>query len=203
VSRPRRTQSERRSEAEQRLLAAAAELIAEVGPSGLTLANVGERAGYSRGLATHHFGSKGAMMQRLVDSVTTSFRDEVFGQSASDSMHDEALGLVRAYFHELGHPRPANRARLMLWADAVATVAPDVRAAMLASDRAFRDELATRIARGQSGGEVAAGVDPQAVATVIVGMLRGVALQAMLDDDIDLEACRLEVEDVLTKRILP
>ena len=60
----------------------AAELIAEVGPSGFTLANVGERAGYSRGLATHHFGSKGAMMQRLVASVTSGFRAEVFGESA-------------------------------------------------------------------------------------------------------------------------
>jgi AcrR family transcriptional regulator len=36
----------------------------------VTLADVGKRAGYSRGLATHHFGSKGAMMQRLVDTVT-------------------------------------------------------------------------------------------------------------------------------------
>ena len=199
----RRTQEERRNEAEKRLLAAAAELIGEVGPSAVTLANIGERAGYSRGLATHHFGSKGAMMQRLVDSVTARFRDEVFAESASDAVLDQALGLVRAYFSELAHPRPANRARLVLWADAVATGAPDVRAAMLASDRTFRDELAKRIERGVSTGEIAAQVDPGAVATVIIGMLRGVALQAMLDDDIDLNACRAEVEHVLTKRILP
>lgn len=199
----RRTQEERRNEAEKRLLAAAAELIGEVGPSAVTLANIGERAGYSRGLATHHFGSKGAMMQRLVDSVTARFRDEVFAESASDAVLDQALGLVRAYFFELAHPRPANRARLVLWADAVATGAPDVRAAMLASDRTFRDELAKRIERGVSTGEIAAQVDPGAVATVIIGMLRGVALQAMLDDDIDLDACRAEVELVLAKRILP
>src|SRR4051794_3354890 len=94
----RRTQEERRAEAEQRLLAAAAELIAEIGPTRVTLANIGERSGYSRGLATHHFGSKGAMMRRLVDSVTVRFRDEVVASSASDSALDELLGLVRAYF---------------------------------------------------------------------------------------------------------
>jgi AcrR family transcriptional regulator len=203
VSELRRTQEARRSEAEERLLSAAAQLIAEVGPAGVTLANIGERAGYSRGLATHHFGSKGAMMARLVDSVTSGFREEVFVESASETVLDRALGLVRAYFHELSHPRPANRARLVLWADAVAAGGPDVRAAMLASDRAFRDELAKRIAHGVSTGEFAGSVDPRAAATVIIGMLRGVALQSMLDDELDLDACRVEIEQVLTKRILP
>jgi AcrR family transcriptional regulator len=203
VSEHRRTQEERRTVAEQRLLAAAAELIAEAGPSGITLANIGERAGYSRGLATHHFGSKGAMMQRLVDSVTTGFREQVFIESTSDTVLDQALGLVRAYFHELAQARPANRARLVLWADAVATGAPDVRSAMLASDRAFRAELAKRIQRGQAAGEFARSADAGTAATVIIGMLRGVALQSMLDDELDLDACRIEIEEVLTKRIQP
>ena len=148
MTEPRRTQEERRGEAEKRLLGAAAELIAETGPSGVTLANIGERAGYSRGLATHHFGSKGAMMQRLVASVTTDLRREVIAATATDSALDEAMGLVRAYFHALEHPRPANRARLVLWADAVAAGSSEVRSAVLASDREFRDELTERIERG-------------------------------------------------------
>jgi AcrR family transcriptional regulator len=201
VTEPRRTQEERRSEAEKRLLGAAAELIAETGPSGVTLANIGERAGYSRGLATHHFGSKGAMMQRLVDSVSTDFRREVFAASATDSAFDEAMGLVRTYFHALQHPRPANRARLVLWADAVAG-STDVRSAVLASDREFRDELTSHIERGVATGEFAGSVDPRALATVIIGMLRGVALQSMLDDGVDLDACRVEVETVLTGRLV-
>jgi AcrR family transcriptional regulator len=199
----RRTQEERRVEAEQRLLAAAAELIGEIGPSRVTLANIGERAGYSRGLATHHFGSKGAMMRRLLDSVTVDFRREVLAESASDSALDEAVGLVRAYFHALAHPKPANRARLVLWADAVATGSPDVRSAMVGSDRAFRDVLAERIERGIASGEFAGSVDPRGLATVIIGMLRGVALQSMLDDGVDLDACRAEVETVLIGRLAP
>lgn len=198
---PRRTQEERRAEAERRLLSAAAELIGEVGPSRVTLAGIGERAGYSRGLATHHFGSKGAMMQRLVDSVTADFRREVFAASATDSALDEAIGLVRAYFRELAHPRPANRARLVLWADAVATGAPEVRSAMVASDREFRDELTKRIERGVASGEFAGSVHAGGLATVIIGMLRGVALQSMLDDGVDLDACRVEVETVLIGRV--
>lgn len=199
----RRTQEVRRGDAERRLLVAAAELIGEIGPSRVTLANIGERAGYSRGLATHHFGSKGAMMQRLVDSVTVAFRDEVLAESDSDLALDEALGLVRAYFHTLPRLKSTNRARLVLWADAVATGSPEVRSAMVASDQEFRDELTKRIERGISSGEFDPSIDPAGLATVLVGMLRGVALQSMLDDGIDLDACRTEVEALLTGRVLP
>jgi AcrR family transcriptional regulator len=199
----RRSQEERRSDAEHRLLAAAAELIGEIGPSRVTLANIGERAGYSRGLATHHFGSKGAMMQQLIDSVSVDFRAEVLAEIASDSALDEALGLVRAYFHSLAHPKPANRARLALWADAVAAGSPDVRSAVLASDREFRDQIAKRIERGVLSGEFSGSLDPRGFATVIIGMLRGIGLQSMLDDAVDLDACRVEVETFLTGRLVP
>src|ERR1700694_1043126 len=201
VAAGRRTQEERRSEAERRLVAAAAELVGEIGPAGVTLANVGERAGSSRGLATHHFGSKGALMQRLVDAVTNQFRDAIFDESQSHSAMDEGLGLVRTYFRVISNMQPVNRARLVLWADAVATDSPDVRPAMLAADREFRGAITKTLQRGVSGGEFPASVDPPGLATVIIAMLRGVALQAVLDDQVDLEACRKEVEQLLKDRL--
>src|SRR6478735_10115427 len=94
----RRTQEERRSEAERKLVSAAAELVAEIGPSRVTLANVGERAGYSRGLATHHFGSKGALMQRLVQAVTQQFREAMFDRGESGDAATELRTLVGIYF---------------------------------------------------------------------------------------------------------
>ena len=48
----RRTQQQRRDQAETALLNAAAELAVEHGVRSLTLARVGERAGYSRGIVT-------------------------------------------------------------------------------------------------------------------------------------------------------
>ncbi len=201
MSDPRRTQGERRSEAERRLLGAAAELIGEVGPSRVTLAGIGERAGYSRGLATHHFGSKGTMMQRLVDTVTVEFREAIFQASQSDSVVDEAKGLIRAYFAALSGTHTVNRARLVLWADAVAAGSPDVRPSMVAADRQFRDELAKRIERGVSSGQVPADVDPVGLAGAIVGMLRGTALQYLLDDQLDLARSQAEVEALVLGRL--
>src|ERR1700712_3044245 len=94
----RRTQEERRNDAKQRLLGAAAELIGEIGPAGVTLANIGERAGFSRGLPTHYFGSKGAMMQRLVDNVTDEFQVSIFVQHQVDSAADSLRSLISTYF---------------------------------------------------------------------------------------------------------
>jgi AcrR family transcriptional regulator len=61
----RRTQVERRLESERALLGAAAEVIAERGITGASLTVIGERAGTSRGLPTHHFGSKDALVARV------------------------------------------------------------------------------------------------------------------------------------------
>lgn len=182
-------------------MVAAAELVGEIGPSKVTLANVGERAGYSRGLATHHFGSKGALMQRLVDVVTAQFRDAVVDETPSDSLVDELLGLTRAYFRIMADPPPLNRARLVLWADAVATPSADARAALMAADREFREEVEKRIERGVLAGRAPASIDPAGLATAIVALLRGVALQSMLDDQVDLDAARAEVEELLITRI--
>jgi AcrR family transcriptional regulator len=197
----RRTQEGRRNEAEQRLLAAAAELIGEIGPAAVTLANIGERAGYSRGLATHHFGSKGAMMQRLVDTVTEEFQRSIFLEHQADSNTDQLLGLIDTYFVALADLKPVNRARLVLWADAVATPSPDVRAAMIAADRQFRSALVDGVARGVAAQEFSDDVDADGLATVVIAMLRGVALESLLDDQVDLRACRGEIEKVLITRL--
>jgi AcrR family transcriptional regulator len=196
-----RTQEQRRIEAERRLVRAAAELVGEVGPARVTLANVGERAGYSRGLATHHFGSKGALMQRLVEAVTSQFRDAVAEQSQSDSPMDQLRQLIDFYFRVVSDLQPVNRARLVLWADAVAGPSEDVRPQMISADREFREEIEKRIQLAVTAGDVTASVDPHGLATVMVAMLRGVALQRVLDDQLDLVAARHEVEQLLAARL--
>lgn len=195
------TQDERRAEAERRLLEAAAELIGEVGPSGVTLATVGERAGYSRGLATHRFGSKGALMQRVAGAVTERFRDALVEGDLPTSSLDELIRLVRTYMEIVVDPPPMHRARLVLMADAVATASPEVRPAMVDADRTFRGSIVRSIERGIASGEFPRDVHPAGLAAVVVGMLRGVTFQSMIDDEVDLDASRQEIEHLLASRL--
>lgn len=74
VNAKRRTQAERREEAEGKLLRAAIELLATRGYDGFTLAEVGKAAGYSRGLPAHYFGCKEELL--AADTVFAWWRIE-------------------------------------------------------------------------------------------------------------------------------
>jgi AcrR family transcriptional regulator len=66
--RPRRTQAERVEASGRRLLQAAAELISERGWAGASAAEIGRRAGYSRGMVGARFGTKEALLDELLAS---------------------------------------------------------------------------------------------------------------------------------------
>ncbi len=198
----RRQQRVPRAEAQERLVSAAAELVCEVGPTGITLANVGERAGYSRGLVTHHFGSKAALMQRLLTEVDRQFRAALLQEHRPDSVTEQLHEFLDVFFDVIADPLPINRARLVLWAHAISAPADaDIRPAMLAADRAFHSALEVPLREAVSTGEVAGDTDPTALASVIIAMLRGVAVQALGDSDIDLSACRNEIELLIASRL--
>jgi len=197
----RKTQEERRGEAEQRLIEAAAAMVSEAGPAKVTVANVGERAGYSRGLVSHHFGSKRVLMQRLVESVTYQFREALFDQQQSSDALGELRTLIDIYFDVVSDLQPINRARLVLWADAVANPSDDIRPAMVIADQEFREEIEKRLHQAIATSQVPPNVNAHGLATVIIAMLRGVALQSLIDDDIDLAAARFEIEQLLLTRL--
>lgn len=197
---PRRTQRERREEAEQGLIGAAAEIISESGPASATLARVGERAGYSRGLVAHYFGSKAALMERVADTVSREFTAALLAaRPAEGSLLDDAKALVEVYFEVVRDPPTMNRARLVLIADAVAHADSDSREVVMAADREFRSLLTARIAA--AGHELADDVDPDALAVTIVGLLRGVTFESMLDPSIDLAAVQSEVLALIATRL--
>ena len=64
----RRKQAERTALSDRLLTEAAIELLVKHGLQGTTLQGVGERAGYSRGLATHRFGSKAGLFAKVLES---------------------------------------------------------------------------------------------------------------------------------------
>ena len=93
----RRSQEERRSEAEARLLAAALTLLSRKGWVGMTLAEVGEAAGYSRGHATHHFGNMGALLRALTSHIYGEFAQEMQPAPPSPAGLEAVLGYFRVY----------------------------------------------------------------------------------------------------------
>jgi AcrR family transcriptional regulator len=174
----RRTQRERRAESEQKLLAATAELIVERGFGQLSLSAIGERAGYSHALVTHLFGTKAALIERLNDIV-----DELYGNHIGPAIAEKegiasVVAFVTAYLGLVTSSDPMARVHVVLWAEAVGG-APELRASRIQWDRHFRARVAELVAR--ACGKPKVDNDCETTAFVIVGLLRGVAMQWLLD----------------------
>ncbi|RSM46015.1 TetR family transcriptional regulator [Amycolatopsis balhimycina DSM 5908] len=187
----RRTQQQRRDQAEAALLGAAAELVVEQGVRSLTLARVGERAGYSRGLVTHHFGSKQVLLERLARATQTGFVPGLGGLSPG---LDRLLRLIDGYVGALGGVGVLNRAFLLLWAEAA--TASELAPIFRERDEAFRADLREDVAAGIDDGTIRPDVEPGEVAIAVVGQLRGIGLQRLLDSKaVDTERLRRSVTE--------
>ena len=194
-----RTQQERRDQAEAALLAAAAELVVEQGVRSLTLARVGERAGYSRGIVTHHFGAKQALIERLARATQAGF---VPGLDDLPPGLDRLLRLIDGYLAELDQIGVSNQAFLLLWAEAATQ--PDLAPIFRERDAAFRSDLSDDVEAGIADGTIDPGVSPAEVAIAVVGQLRGIALQRLVDpQSVDTKQLRRSVTDHWRRALQP
>jgi AcrR family transcriptional regulator len=167
----RRTQAERRAETEQRLLEATKHVIGERGVGAVTFAAVGAQAGYSRGIITHHFGSRRGLMETLARSL----QGLVPPAPRAPGGRDRVLAQVDLYLTTLQeHPRD-TRVFAMLWAEAIAGD-PDLRPIFAERDAEFRDSFARALREDATH----SALDPDAAAMAIVGQLRGLGLQLVL-----------------------
>lgn len=182
----RRTQVERRNESEEALLDAAAELVAERGVERASLARIGERAGASRGLPTHHFGSKDALVARLAQRAQNQIDDASWAAVKADGRPVEelsALDLLRTtvdtYLRRFENPSSDDRALIVMWG---ATFPAEASVeGMLDADRRSRDGWAGLIEKGQGDGSIRADVDAWTGAVLLQGLVRGVAANLLTD----------------------
>jgi AcrR family transcriptional regulator len=205
---PRR-QAQRRSESAESLLDAAAESIAERGIEGTSLALIGERAGKSRGLANHHFGTKSTLVERLaqrcqdrLEAASTLAVEQAAGQVGELSALDAVRVMVDTYLERFEHPTADERALIVMWgASFPAHSSVDT---MVEADRRAYDGLSEVIAQGQRTGSVSAGVDPRAAAVILLALMRGIAAQQLTESAvIDVERVRAACRDWITAALAP
>ncbi|MGO9606659.1 MAG: TetR/AcrR family transcriptional regulator [Candidatus Binataceae bacterium] len=191
-SRPRlvrRTQRERRETSYRRMLDAAVKLIERQGSSRTTLAQIGELSGYSYGLVTHRFGSKEALVRAVTREAQTNFARHEMGDVERRQGLAALVMLVERYLRAAASR--SRNALFVLIGEALGPV-PEIRRDMAAADANFRGAVRKLIEQGIEAGEIRRDADPDAQAAMIVGTLRGLAIQRFLDPSaFDLEAvCR-------------
>jgi AcrR family transcriptional regulator len=193
---PRRTQAERRADSEQRLIRASVELIVEQGLEHTSLADIGRRAGASHALVNHRFGSKDELVDRIIEHATEYYARTAIGRLGDHTGLEALLDICTMYLELVEDPDPMGRVHVVLWSEAVAHTASR-RTAQLEWDRQFRRFAASLIEDGIAEGTIRADVAVEQAALMVVGTLRGVAMQMLLDEGIDLPGARDQVRSTV------
>ena len=186
----RRTQTERREEAERLILEAATRLVAEKGLDAFTLADAGEAAGYSRGLPSHYFPSKADLLAAIAEHIRRWFFDSL--ASHVQRRHrglDNLVAAIDFYFDACGTDRTMMHALHTVLAGALhkPLLAPSI--ARFNRDSAALTEAAIRA--GIANGEIRRGIDVDACALQLLATVRGIVAMWLVDPaNVDLAAQR-------------
>ena len=196
----RRSHAERRDEAEQRLLDAAVQLVAEQGLDRLTLASVGEAAGYSRGLPAHYFGSKSGLIVALARHLV-----EGFGRALERTEHHRPglahlLGTAAFYFDSARKDPAASRALFVLLGDALSN--PLIRDQIAALNARSAEAFAVNLRAASAAGDIRPDIDAAAQGFLVLSTLRGAVGQWLLAPEaIDLAVVRDEFVAALERSL--
>jgi TetR/AcrR family acrAB operon transcriptional repressor len=194
-----RKQVERREEAEAKILNAAIRLIVEKGYDRFTLTEVGEVAGYSRGLPAHYFGKKEDLLTEVVRYIVDNYRTD-------SSQIDKALaGLPRLIaairIYSKGAGSRESRALGALITEAM--FRPKLKRAITTLHLRGAANWEERILAGVAAGNVRPDVNVKAQAAVIYAFLRGQMTFAGLDPKFDIEATAEEFVQTLAQHLAP
>lgn len=184
----RRTQAERTALSDQRMFDAAIRLIIDKGTQKTTLKEIGELAGYSRGLANYRFGSKDGLLLELFARFDTrwkehlaSYVDEQEGiagiKAAADALRD-FLKLESDYM----------RAMYILWYESLGHES-EIRSRLADHHQVYREDATDWILRGIESGEIDKGVNAEQFAVQYCAFIFGTVYQWLVNADaLDLDA---------------
>jgi AcrR family transcriptional regulator len=185
----RRTQAERRDESDRGLVRAAIAVVAEEGVGAATFQTIGEKAGYSRGLATQRFGSKRGLIEAVISHLHDRQEARLIERGIDDLPGFEAvLAFVDLYLQMLAAGGEAC-AYFRLLSSAVADVS-ELRELFAAEHRRVERRLEGLVLKGQAEGDVRGEIDADAAALMIGSLLLGLSMQVLVDPDTDLEPIR-------------
>lgn len=188
---PRVSHAERRSQAESNTLEAALQLVSERGSLAMTLAEVGERAGYSRSLPAHYFGSKDGLVAALAEYMIDRFTRVVLQGPKPKQGLEAVLTRVNVYLSAAADEPMQFRALQVLMTEAITgNASSETRNSLATVNNAVIEYFERQILAGQRQGEIDPSRPARDTAVVAVGILRGVLAMWFLDPSFDLRGVR-------------
>lgn len=179
------------------MLRAASELIARRGLSGTTLADIGQAAGYSRGLPVWRYGSKLGLVAALLESMDAWL--EAHLALATEGKHGLAALRARIGAHiEAMRTSPIGTSAFYSIFIESLFVMPELKPHVTQWTDRWRKGFAADIRAGQEHGEIRSDVGADVQATLILCTLRGLIIDHMIDP----ETTDLHTVDLALSRVV-
>ena len=189
-----RRQADRTALSDTRMLEAAVALIVERGTGRTTLKEVGELAGYSRGLAGYRFGSKGGLFAFVVKAIGEEWLRELT-RVTRDKSGIEALDAATDAHYLLCVEAPGHvRAFYILWFESIGPES-DYKGVIAAIHQRRQRDVRQWIDAAIGAGRISPNVDAQAVAAQFCASIIGIVYQWLVNPE-DIEAIRIMYDDL-------
>ncbi|MFE3323485.1 TetR/AcrR family transcriptional regulator [Streptomyces sp. NPDC059176] len=182
------TKAERTRETRERILAAACQVIAEVGFEKIRMRMVAERAGVSTALLHYHFETREKL---FTEAMTHSFA-QTGTELERDADSVSAAVILARILRALLPTDPELRQDWRLWQELWVRALRDDTAQHLAVDlyEQLHEWVGNALQRGVDSGEFAP-CDVDATSTLLLALCDGFGIRLMLDDPkVDLETAQ-------------
>ena len=167
------------------MVGATIDLLNTAGLEAATLIAIGERAGYSRGLASHHFGSKSGLFRKVLKRITADWTTELERNLEGKTGLSAIIAALDAHRNHLRLFPKHARAMFILWTGSF-DPASEFKPNVIEFHRLQRDAAATWVIAGQKTGEIKQDVDPEGFGEQFYASLLGLNYQWLVNPAIDL-----------------
>lgn len=176
AERPRLKQVERTALSDARMFEAAMHLIVERGTHNTTLKEIGEKAGYSRGLASNRFGSKETLFSHMVRDFNEKWASELRRFVGGNTGLAAVQGALDAVEFFMLNRTMQMQAMYILWFESITSYAV-VRRRLAANHIAYRRDTTRWLMQGINDGEVRSDIDPESFAVEFSAFIFGLVYQ--------------------------
>ena len=172
----KRTQAERTAQSDLLMVDAAVHLIVSRGTAGTHLKDVGEIAGYSRGLASYRFGNKAGLFTQIIHAVGDEWLREMGRAVQNQDGLPALLSATDAHYRFVLEAADRIRAFYILWFDSIGPDPALKNVIANVHERRQRD-VEEWITRGIRAGNVRADVNIRSIAEQFCASIIGIVYQ--------------------------
>ena len=175
------------------IVTAARRLVAEHGLGALTIGALEDRLSFTRGVITYHFANKDEIVRAVfasaIEEIDAAVRQQVL---AGTTLRDKVRAVLRGNVRGFVDNDVAGRVLLSFWGRLSADASTrKLNAALYAR---YRAQAAKLLRRARTDGEIAK-VDPDVMASLLVGLVIGIATQHYF------EPGAIDVEDAIDEAV--